>query len=123
LAGSQRMPTPQYFVSDAGKEAMAGQLVAQTIFGMERLAEIENAPLSDDFIDILARAAGAVLAMDTNLKTPGKRRLAAETVAVHVLRHLNRYRAEEAETGHFTFLRMLAENEIPEAMKKSWNDS
>lgn len=123
MAGTQRARTPQFFLSDEDKEAMAGQLVAQTIFVMERTASIADAPLADDFIDILARAAAVMLAADTNLKTPGKRRAGAETVAAHILRHMNRYRAEETETGVYTIHRMLAENPIPEALRKAWEDS
>lgn len=123
MAGTHRAPTPQFFISDEDKEAMVGQLVSQTIFIMERKASIANAPLADDYLDILARAAAVMIAADTNLTTPGKRRAGAETVAAHVYRHINRYRAEDAETGHFTFHRMLAENPIPDVMRKSWEDS
>jgi hypothetical protein len=114
---------PQFFVGDDDKEGMVGQLVAHTIFGIERLGSVPNAPLADDFIDIVSRAVAVMLAADTNLDTPRNRRLAAETVAVHVLRHLNRYRDEAAETGATTFHRMLVENPIPDAMRKAWDDS
>lgn len=123
MAGSKRAPQPQFFVSDWDKEGMVGQLVAHTIFGIERLGSVPDAPLADDFLDLLARGCAVMLAADTNLDTPQKRRLGAETVAAHVLRHLNRYCDEEAETGTLTFHRMLAENEIPEEMKKAWNNS
>ena len=123
MAGTNKGATPQFFISDADKEAMVEQLVPQTIFAMERLATEANAPLADDFLDILARAAAAILAADTNLTTPQLRRLGAETVATHVLRHLDRYRAEEAETGMSAFHRMLGSYEIPEAVRKTWSDS
>lgn len=123
MAGSTRAPAPQFYVTDEDKESMVGQLVAHTIFGIERLGSTPNAPLADDFLDLLARASAVMLAADSNLDTPQKRRLGAETVAVHVLRHLNRYREEEAQTGTLAFHRMLAENEIPEVMKKAWNNS
>lgn len=123
MAGTQRAPTPQFFVSDHDKEFMAGQLVAHTIFGIERLGPGTEVPLADDFLDVLTRAAAVMLAADTNLKTPGKQRLGAETVAAHVLRHMKRYRAEEAETGTFTIHRMIAENPVPEAMRKAWDNS
>ncbi|ATY32614.1 hypothetical protein CVN68_12040 [Sphingomonas psychrotolerans] len=60
---------------------------------------------------------------DTNLRTPRDLRLGAEPVASHVLRHQARYRAEEAGSGSTAFNRMLAQHEIPEAMKKAWGDS
>ncbi|RYG84544.1 MAG: hypothetical protein EON59_13260 [Alphaproteobacteria bacterium] len=123
MASGKRAPEPQFFVSDADKEAMAGQLVAHTTFGIERLASEAHAPLADDFLDILARASAAMIAADTHLDTPAKLRLGAETVASHVLRHLKRYRAEAEETGTAAFHRILSENEIPEVMKKAWNDS
>ena len=123
MAGFKRTPEPQFFVSDENKEAMVGQYVAQTIFAIERLGNTPDAPLADDFLDIVARAAAVMLAADTNLSTPGKRRLGAEAVATHVLRHLNRYSAEQAETGTPVLHRMLAENEIPPEMRKTWNNS
>ena len=123
MAGTNRGATPQFFISDADKEAMVEQLVPQTVFAMERLATEENAPLADDFLDILARAAAAMLAADTNLNTPAKRRLGAETVAAHISRHLERYRAEEAKTGTPAFHRILASYEIPDTLKKAWSDS
>lgn len=121
MAGSKR--TPQFFVSDADKDAMVGQLVAQTIFGIERLGDRPDASLADDFLDIIARAAAVMLAADTNLSTPAKRRLGADTVAAHALRHLNRYTAEQDESGMLALHRMLAENEIPAAMRKAWDNS
>jgi hypothetical protein len=122
LAGTQKAATPQFYVSDQDKEFMVGQLVSHTIFGIERLGSEPEVPLADDFIDVLARAAAVMLAADTNLKTPRDLRLGAETVAAHVLRHLVRYRAEEAETGSATFHRMLAQHEIPEVMRKAWDN-
>lgn len=123
MPGSKKGPTPQFYISDADKEAMVEQLVPQTVFAMERLATVEKAPLADDFLDIFARAAAVMLAADTNLTTPQLRRLGADTVATHVLRHMERYRAEEAETGIAAFHRVLGSYEIPDAIKKTWNDS
>jgi hypothetical protein len=113
---------PQFYVSEHDKEFMVGQLVSHTIFGIERLGSMPDVPLADDFIDVLSRAAAVMLAADTNLKTPRDLRLGAETVAAHVLKHLVRYRAEEAETGSTTFNRMLAQHEIPEVMRKAWDN-
>jgi hypothetical protein len=123
LAGTKKGATPQFFISDEDKEAMVEQLVPQTIYAMERLATVEKAPLADDYLDIVARAAAAMLAADTNLDTPAKRRLGAETVAAHILRHLDRYRAEEAETGIAAFHRVLGGYEVPDALKQAWRDS
>ena len=123
MAQSTKGPAPQFFVGDTDKEHMVGQLVAHTIFGIERLGSMPNALLADDFLDVLARAAAVMRAADSNLDTPQKRRLGAETVAAHVLRHLNRYRDEAEKTGSLTFHRMMAENEIPDVMKRAWDDS
>jgi hypothetical protein len=38
------------------------------------------------------------------------------------MRHLMRYRAEEAALGSTTFDRMLTVHEIPEAMRKAWEN-
>jgi hypothetical protein len=123
MAGSQRAPKPNFFVGDDDKEAMAEQFLAQSVFSIERLASEPNAPLADDLLDIIARAAAAVLSADTHLNTPGKLRQGAETVAAHTLRHLKRYKAEEAETGVAALHRILATNPIPDEMKRYWNDS
>ncbi|MEG3182143.1 hypothetical protein [Sphingomonas sp. LT1P40] len=123
MAGSQRAPTPKFFVGDDHKEAMAEQFVAQMIFTLDRLTSEPGSPLADDFIDILARAAAVMLSADTNLDTPARQRQGAETVAVHILRHLKRYRAEEGETGRGAFYRILEANPIPDEMKRYWNDS
>lgn len=123
MAGTQRPSTPNFFVEDHHKEAMAEQFVAQMIFSLDRLSSAPNMPLADDFLDILARAAAAMLSADTQLSTPAKLRHGAETYVAHVLRHLKRFKAEEAETGVAAFHRILATNEIPEEMKRYWNDS
>jgi len=123
LAPSAKAPTPQFFISDENKEAMAEQLVPQVIYAMERMATIEKAPLADDFIDIFARAVGVMLAADTNIDTPQKERLGAETVANHILRHLRRYKAEEEREGTAAFHRMLASYELPDELKRAWQDS
>lgn len=126
---SKTPPTPQFYVSDGHKDAMAGQFAAQAIFSIERLALKENPDLeadfliADDFVDIVARVAAAMIAADTNFDTPAKLRLGAETFASHVLRHAKRYREEQAETGVATLHRMLGENEIPDEMKRHWNNS
>lgn len=122
LAGSSKPPGPKYYVEDGKKEAMAEQYIAQSVFSVERLLSEPGAPLADDMLDIIARAAAVLLAADTNLNTPGKLRQGAETVAAHVLRHLKRYKAEEAETGTAAFHRILASNPIPEEMKRYWNN-
>lgn len=122
MAGPQS-GTPQYFVPDHHKEAMAEQFVAQMMFTIERLQSEPNAPIADDFLDIVARAAAAALSGDTHLTTPGKLRQGAETVAAHILRHLKRYKAEEAETGVPALQRILGANAIPDEMKRYWNDS
>lgn len=122
MAGPQRA-APQFFVPDDQKEAMAEQFVAQMVFTIERLQSEPNAPIADDFLDIMARVAAAALSGDTHLTTPGKLRQGAETVAAHVLRHLKRYKAEEDETGVAALHRILATNEIPDEMKRYWNDS
>ena len=116
-------PTPRFYVPEDHKEAMAEQFVAQLIFSMEHLQTEPNAPLADDFIDIVARVVAITLAADTHLSTPAKLRMGAETVAAHVLRHVKRYRAEEQETGESALNRVLVTNEIPEEMKQAWNDS
>lgn len=122
MAGPQG-GTPQFFVPDHHKEAMAEQFVAQMVFTIERLQSEPNAPISDDFLDIVARAAAAALSGDTHLTTPGKLRQGAETVAAHILRHLKRYKAEEAKTGISALQRILASNAIPDEMKRHWNNS
>lgn len=123
MARSPQTPTPKFFVDDDVKEDMAGQLVAQTIFGIERRQSPPGSLLADDFIDLVARPLAALLAADINLKTPRDLRLGADTVAAYILKHAVRYRAEEAETGVTAFNRMLAENPIPDEMRKAWNDS
>lgn len=123
MAGLQRAPTPTYFVDDTHKEAMAEQFVAQIIFSLERLSNLPGSPIADDFLDLLARAGAVMLAADTNLSTPAKQRLGAETLAAHILRHQKRYRAEEAETGTAAINRILASNPIPDEMRRYWNDS
>lgn len=123
MAGSQRAPTPSFYLEDNHKEAMAEQYIAQSVFSVEHLLSEPGAPLADDMIDIIARAAAVILSADTHLTTPGKLRQGAETVAAHVLRHLKRYKAEEAETGTSALNRILASNPIPEEMKRYWNNS
>ncbi|WP_447724663.1 hypothetical protein [Sphingomonas koreensis] len=102
---------------------MAEQFVAQTVFTIERLGTEPNAPIADDFLDIVARVAAAMLSGDTHLNTPGKLRQGAETVAAQILVHLKQYKKEEAETGVAVLHRILATNPIPEEMKRYWNDS
>ncbi|MDF2386578.1 hypothetical protein JMG10_34265 [Nostoc ellipsosporum NOK] len=102
---------------------MAEQLVAQTMFALERLGDRPGAPIADDFLDTLSRACAALLAADTNLNTPAKQRQGAETVAIHIVRHLRRYREEQSETGVSAFQRMVSSQEIPEEMRRSWSNS
>ncbi|WP_342248591.1 hypothetical protein [Sphingomonas sp. OTU376] len=123
MAKFGKTPEPQFFVNDEDKEAMVEQLVPQTIYSLERLGSIEKAPLADDYFDTFARACAVMIAADTNLDTPAKSRMAAEAMAVHVLRHVKRYLEEEIETGTSAFQRMLNDFEIPEEMKRAWEDS
>lgn len=114
---------PEFHISETNKEAMIRQLVPQTVFALERLADVENAPLADDFVDLFARAAAVMLAADTNLDTSQKQRLGAETVAAHVLRHLKRYVAEQEQEGQTVFHQLLAGYDIPEELRRAWQDS
>ena len=116
-------PTPNFIVSDEDKEAMIGQMVAQTIFSLDRLGGANGAPLADDFHDLFARGIAAMIAADTNIQLPQDLSRIAETVMVHVLRNLWRYHAEQQKTGVPALRRMLADNPIPEEMKRSWNNS
>lgn len=123
MAGSGRAPTPQFFISDKDKEGLVEQVVPQIIYAMERMGTVPEAPLADDFLDIFARAAAVMLAADTNFKTPRDLRLGAETMAVHVLGHMIRYRAEAEQSGRPAFHRMLADYEMPEEIKRAWENS
>mgnify|MGYP003579096078 CR=1 FL=1 len=123
MAAPQRAPQPKFYVEESHREAMAEQYVTQTVFSIEHLISEPNAPLADDFLDIVARVAAVILAADNRLVTPSKQREGVTTVAAHVLRHLKRYKAEEAVTGIPAMKRILATNEIPEEMKRYWNNS
>lgn len=123
MAKPSKGPAPQFFVADEQKEAMAEQLVAQTMFSLERLSNVPGGAHADDFLDLFGRSFAAVLAADTNLNTPAKLREGVEAVAVHVFRHLKRYVEEQRETGVPALDRMIAAHPIPEEMKRAWNDS
>lgn len=123
MAGTQRGPTPQFFVSDADKEAMVEQFIPQTLYALEHMVAEESPPLIDDLIDVIARAAAVIIAADRALQTPAKRRLGAETIAAHVLRHVNRYHTEEKETGIPPLERILDNFVVPDALRKAWGDN
>jgi hypothetical protein len=123
MAKARKGPAPRFYVSDAHKEAMAEQVIAQTVFSLDRLGSEPGAPLADDLMDMFGRAFAAALAADTNLNTPAKLRDGVEAVAVHVVGHLKRYVEEQRETGISTLQRMIAAHPIPEEMKRAWNDS
>ena len=123
MAGPQRAPQPKFYVEESHREAMAEQYVTQTVFSIEHLVSGPNAPLAHGFLEIVARVAAVILAADNRLVTPSKQREGVTTVAAHVLRHLKRYKAEEAVTGTPAMKGIPAATEIPEEMERYWSNS
>lgn len=114
------MAAAEFNVSDEGKQDLVEQMVPQAVNAINALSTGHG--LANDVVDVLANALGMMLAGDTNLDTPQKLRLGAETVAQHVLRHAKRYKAQQDTEGGETVLRQLLDSyEMPEALKKGLN--
>ncbi|UYY57103.1 hypothetical protein [Sphingomonas sp. S2-65] len=106
------MPDPNHAASYEDKFELVRKLVVQTADGLA-----EKAPgrklTADDMVDVWAMALGALVANDSNLKTPRDFRLTAETVAAHINKHAKEFRKlQDEEGGASTFQLFLASAQL-----------
>lgn len=104
---------PEFNITDDGKLKVLSELmdIVMAMLAQEAGGGVEmnggRALSGEDLIDFFSLAIAAVLDQDDHLKTPRDLRLAAETVAGHILRRLKAFRVETEATGAPWMLRQL----------------
>jgi hypothetical protein len=106
------MPDPNHAASYEDKLELVRKLVVQTADGLAEKAP-DGQLTADDMVDVWAMTLGALVANDSNLKTPRDFRLASETIAGRINKHAKEFRnLQDEEGGASTFELFLASAQL-----------
>lgn len=109
---------PEFNITDEGKLKVLSELmdIVMAMLAQESGGGVKmnggRALSGDDLIDFFSLAIAAIIDQDDYLKTPRDLRLAAETVAGHVLRRLKAFRVETDASGAPWMLRQLSSEAV-----------